>query len=112
MGKILGQVRFAAAKIPADHPIVSNPVGEVWRRTAASMTKLASGERAAEDSAGAAHFGVEDFFDLGCGALSRFSNHYDQSKASLSWRRHAGKLASRKCRIKGSGDDNACERDI
>jgi hypothetical protein len=76
------------------------------------MTKLASGERTAEDSAGAAYFGIEDFFDLGRGALSRFSNHDDQSKAILYPRRHASELTDCKCREKGSGDDNACERDF
>ena len=77
MGEVLGEVRPRAAKIPADHPVVSNPVSEVWRRTAASMTKLAGGERVAEDSPGSAHFRVEEFFDLACGGLSRFSNHSD-----------------------------------
>jgi hypothetical protein len=62
------------------------------------MTKLASGKRAAEDSPGTAHFGIEDFFDLGGGRLSRFSNHDDQFKAILYLRRHASELADCKCR--------------
>jgi hypothetical protein len=47
------------------------------------MTQFACGERAAEDSAGTADFGIEDFFDLGCGALSRFSNHRVRSLVIL-----------------------------
>jgi hypothetical protein len=105
MGKVLGQVWFASAKIPADHPIVSNPVSEVRRRTAAGMTKLAGGERAAEDSAGAAHFGIEDFFDLGCGALSRFSNHGVRQKiiVCLEEETHMKKLARRETVAVGLG---------
>jgi hypothetical protein len=81
MRQSLLQVWLMAAQIPADHPVVGDPVHQVGGRPPPQVPELAGGRSVSQEPSSLACLGIEDLRNLGCDVLSRFSNH---DMASLS----------------------------
>ena len=105
MGQAFGGVGSAATQVPIDDPVVRDPGRDFGRGAAAGVAEISGGQSAAQHSASAANFGIEDLFDPGSGFLSRFSNHWKQRRVRVAMRSGTMKVSNSKSGVRADLDD-------